>query len=201
MLEDSFIMTLAMLAYGALHSLLAARRSKALARRWLGKTGERFYRLFFALVATLSFALPGLWLLLHPGAVLYSIPAPWRWIFTLVQGACAAGILITLGQTGVLAFLGLDAFLSDRAHPGQPGLVRSGLYRWVRHPVYTLSLLILFLAPTMTATWLGLALGALIYILVALPLEESKLLDEFGAAYAEYRQQTPALIPGLKLRR
>jgi protein-S-isoprenylcysteine O-methyltransferase Ste14 len=70
-----------------------------------------------------------------------------------------------------------------------------GLYHWVRHPVYTLSLLSLYLMPWMTWNWLALALGATLYITLALPLEESKLIDEFGEAYVAYRQRVPALLP------
>ncbi len=200
MLWDVLIMLFLMAAYGGVHSLLAARRSKAWAARRLGVAGQRFYRLFFVLFAALSFLPIGLWLLLHPGTVLYRVPAPFSWGLLALQGACAAGLLITFLQTGVLAFLGLDAFLPNRDRPGRPALVQTGLYRWVRHPVYTLSLIMLFAMPIMTTTWLGLSLGALFYILVALPWEESKLLDEFGDAYRDYRQRTPALIPGVKMR-
>jgi protein-S-isoprenylcysteine O-methyltransferase Ste14 len=112
-----------------------------------------------------------------------------------LQGACFAGLLMTFGQTGVLGFLGLDALMKQEGeHP--PGVLRTdGLYRWVRHPVYMLSLAVLYLMPSMTWNWLALTLGATLYIVLALPLEESKLIDEFGEAYVQYRQRVPALLP------
>ena len=74
-----------------------------------------------------------------------------------------------------------------------------GLYRWVRHPLYTCSLLLLWLVPTMTWNLLALAIGLTVYILMGIVFEERKLLREFGPAYAEYRRRTPGLIPFLKI--
>ncbi len=44
-------------------------------------------------------------------------------------------------------------------------------------------------------------LGATAYILVGILFEERKLIAAFGDQYATYREQTPMLIPGLKLNR
>jgi hypothetical protein len=41
---------LAMGLYGGLHTLLASTSAKALAERWFGPAGRRFYRLFYNIV-------------------------------------------------------------------------------------------------------------------------------------------------------
>ncbi|HOD04769.1 MAG TPA: isoprenylcysteine carboxylmethyltransferase family protein [Anaerolineaceae bacterium] len=190
-----WLILIAIALYGALHSSLASRRAKALAARWLGEPGRRYYRLFFSAQAAITF-IPILLLVFGlPAEPIYTVPQPWRMLMLALQGACAAGILITFGQTGALAFLGLDALWIPQARQAPPILRTDGLYRWVRHPVYTLSLLALYLMPWMTWNWLALALGATLYITLALPLEESKLIDEFGEAYETYRQRVPALLP------
>ncbi len=190
-----WLILIAIALYGALHSFLASRRAKALAVRWLGEPGQRYYRLFFSTQAAITF-IPILLLVFGlPAEPIYTVAQPWRMLMLALQGACAAGILITFGQTGALAFLGLDALWSPQARQAPPILRTDGLYRWVRHPVYTLSLLSLYLMPWMTWSWLALALGAALYITLALPLEESKLVDEFGEAYVAYRQRVPALLP------
>jgi protein-S-isoprenylcysteine O-methyltransferase Ste14 len=80
-------------------------------------------------------------------------------------------------------------------------LVVTGLYRWVRHPLYTAGLVFVWLMPRMSWNLLALNLGLTIYIFLGAILEERKLLVEYGADYAEYRRKTPMLVPGLKLRR
>ena len=55
----------------------------------------------------------------------------------------------------------------------------------------------------MTPTLALLSGGMTLYILLAIPLEERGLVQQFGSAYEDYRRQVPALIPWnwLSLRR
>ena len=76
-------------------------------------------------------------------------------------------------------------------------LVRSGPYRWVRHPVYTGGLLGLLgsaLASGKVSAFLGLLLAicALVY---KLRIEERWMLTQFGDRYREYRRASWALLP------
>ena len=71
-----------------------------------------------------------------------------------------------------------------------------GLYRWVRHPLYTAGLVFIWLTPVMTVNLLAMNLGLTIYIVLGAMFEERKLLHEFGQAYADYQRRTPMLIPG-----
>jgi len=189
---------LACALYGALHTLLAGRAAKEFARRHLGPAGARYYRLFFNLQAVVT-ALPVFYLAWRlPDAVLYRIPAPWSLLTLLLQILALVGLWLGVRQTGALQFLGLDALL-PASQPETARLVTNGLYRWVRHPLYTCGLLLLWLVPTMTWNLLALAVGLTVYILVGIVFEERKLLREFGPAYADYRRRTPGLIPFLKI--
>jgi len=69
--------------------------------------------------------------------------------------------------------------------------VLTGLYRWVRHPLYTAGLLFIWLIPVMTANLLALNIGLTIYLITGALFEERKLVREFGEAYIEYRKVTP----------
>jgi len=76
-------------------------------------------------------------------------------------------------------------------------IIRSGPYRWIRHPIYT-GLVLAFLGSALArGEWRGLL--AVLIVVVALwrkwRLEERWLVESFGAAYAEYRRTTWALIP------
>jgi protein-S-isoprenylcysteine O-methyltransferase Ste14 len=99
----------------------------------------------------------------------------------------------------VWSFLGLSQPFRSTDQPGT--LFTGGLYRFVRHPLYSTGLLILWLAPQMTVNRLVLIVSLTIYIVVGALFEERKLVREFGSAYVEYKARTPMLIPGLRWHR
>lgn len=76
-------------------------------------------------------------------------------------------------------------------------LVRTGPYRFVRHPIYT-GLLTAFLGTGMAINeWRGVVAFVVVLagLLYRVKLEERWMIETFGDAYAAYRQQTKALIP------
>jgi protein-S-isoprenylcysteine O-methyltransferase Ste14 len=81
----------------------------------------------------------------------------------------------------------------------QHELVRSGPYRWLRHPIYTGILAMYVGGMLVTGEWLaiaGLAVIAFAYWR-KIRLEEANLQTAFGAEYEAYRLQSWALVPGL----
>jgi methanethiol S-methyltransferase len=192
-----WIVLLAVLVYGGVHSFLASLWAKARARRWFGKLADRAYRLLYNVIAVVSF-LPVLALAgLLPDRTLYSIPFPWILATSAGQLAAIAALLLGLLQTDVWSFLGFRQLVQPET-AGEPArLVLKGLYRWVRHPLYTAGLVFIWLTPVMTMNVLGMNIGLTIYIVVGALFEERKLLHEYGQAYADYRRLTPMLIPGL----
>lgn len=78
-------------------------------------------------------------------------------------------------------------------------LIERGLYRYVRHPIYT-GLLLLFLGNAiMVGDWRGLLAVAIVFVSFwrKLRLEELWLTQHFGARYTEYASRTKALLPGV----
>lgn len=75
-------------------------------------------------------------------------------------------------------------------------LVRSGPYRWVRHPIYTGLILALLGTALAIGQWRGVlaVLCALLTILRRVGVEE-RLMRRTFPEYDEYRRTTPALIP------
>jgi protein-S-isoprenylcysteine O-methyltransferase Ste14 len=189
--------------YGAVHSLLASNLAKQMAAKRFGQdVYQRYYRLFFSAVGGLTF-LPVLALTsLLPDQTLYTIPSPWIYLTLGIQGLAVIGLVIGVMQTGASKFLGIQQWLSydpQRTTPLPEKLVLTGLYRWVRHPLYTCTYLFLWLTPVMTWNLLALNLGVTIYMYIGTFFEEHKLVEQFGKDYEEYRAQTPRIIPGLKL--
>ncbi len=198
MLTSVLLIMLAVIVYGAVHSLLASLWAKAHARRLFGSLAERLYRLGYNVFAVLTL-LPVLALpLVLPDEPLYSIPFPVTLLSLFIQALAGGVVLVGLLQTGLGSFLGLRQ-LAASPTDREPRLVVRGLYRWVRHPLYTAGLIFLWLTPVMTVNVLALDASLTAYIIIGALFEERRLLKEFGPAYQRYREETPMLIPGLKL--
>ena len=76
-------------------------------------------------------------------------------------------------------------------------IVRSGPYRWLRHPIYTGLLLAFVGCAVALGEWRGIVAVAIVWAALwrKLRLEERWLTEEFGARYSDYRRETWALIP------
>jgi protein-S-isoprenylcysteine O-methyltransferase Ste14 len=78
-------------------------------------------------------------------------------------------------------------------------LVRTGPYRWIRHPIYT-AIVALALGTALVSgrvlSLVGVAVFTFAYVR-KLWIEERLLGDEFGTQWHEYRRRSWALVPGL----
>jgi protein-S-isoprenylcysteine O-methyltransferase Ste14 len=78
-------------------------------------------------------------------------------------------------------------------------IIKTGPYRWIRHPAYT-GMIVTNVGVIMAlGTWLG-ALIVLVLMLVStlyrIRVEEALLLETFGNEYRDYMSQTWRLFPG-----
>lgn len=133
----------------------------------------------------------------------------WSLLFQFVFQIDAWSPWGLLGVPVVIAGIGLrvmairalkEHFISHVSLHRQHRLIRQGLYQWLRHPsesgllMICLGLSLLLVSPV----------GLLLSLVLMLPLslyriiqEERLLAARFPVAFAEYRQQTPALLPGV----
>ncbi len=195
---ETFYLILASGLWGVVHSLTAAYQTKTLAARWFGAGVQRWYRLAYNLFSAFTL-LPVLTLLIVlPDQPFYAVPMPWAAVFWGVQAVGALLLVIGVLQTDTLSFIGLRQLIQPPdAAPAR--LVTSGLYRYVRHPLYTAGLMILWFTPHVSRNLFTLFVMFTLYIITGAYFEERKLLREFGQAYAAYRARTPMLIPFLRL--
>jgi methanethiol S-methyltransferase len=70
-----------------------------------------------------------------------------------------------------------------------------GAYRWVRHPIYFLSLLMIWSPVTVTTDRLLFNGLWTFWIIIGAFLEERDLIASFGDAYRNYQRNVPMLIP------
>jgi protein-S-isoprenylcysteine O-methyltransferase Ste14 len=76
-----------------------------------------------------------------------------------------------------------------------PKFVVRGPYRWVRHPLYLLMILMIWSCPKLTCDRLFFNVLWTVWIWVGIVLEEGDLVATFGEKYQDYKKQVPMLIP------
>ncbi|RJP39805.1 MAG: isoprenylcysteine carboxylmethyltransferase family protein [Desulfobacteraceae bacterium] len=79
--------------------------------------------------------------------------------------------------------------------PAPPQLSIRGPYRWVRHPLYLFSILMIWSCPDITADRLLFNVMWTVWIIAGAFLEERDLAACFGEAYRQYQRNVPMLIP------
>jgi protein-S-isoprenylcysteine O-methyltransferase Ste14 len=178
------------------HSLLARPAAKAVVRRLAPPELERS---LYTWVASLLFALVCWQWALVPGTF-YRLDGVWR---AIVYGMQLAGILLTIRASRLLDVLDLSGVRAvERAASSEPPrhvpLETTGLYGFVRHPLYFAWMLVVFATPDMTATRLVFALVSTSYLAIAIPWEERALIETFGPDYERYRERVRSrMIPGV----
>lgn len=178
------------LGYFILHSALASITTKIWVRHRF-PCCTPYYRLTYNLLAILLL-LPPLWLAHIP-----SYPSLWAWQgnwFWLANGlalAAAMGFIWSLRYYDTRAFLGLTP---QGTADQTTRFTLSPLHRYVRHPWYSLALVILW-TRDMNSAWLVSCIAITLYFIVGSRLEERKLVGEFGEAYRRYQQLVPSLLP------
>jgi protein-S-isoprenylcysteine O-methyltransferase Ste14 len=169
---------------------------KAAVRRAFGPASDRYYRLAFNIFGLVSL-IPVLALaFLLPDQHLYTVPFLWSLVLLAIQALALLGLALGLLQTGASSFLGLQQLIEPQTGRGE--LVTAGLYRWVRHPLYSAGIVFIWATPWMTRNLLALYLGLTAYLIIGAMFEERKLLSEYSSSYSRYREQTPMFLPGLK---
>ena len=188
------LLALGWIAYAALHSLLAA----LIVKSWVNHHCPAFapyYRLSFNALAILlvlplvwaTYAMPSEWLWRWHGL--------WSWLANGLALAALAGFLFSANTYDMGEFSGLRPLREKRNDAVEhDGFRISTLHRFVRHPWYALSLVLIW-TRDMNAPLLISASAITLYFILGSWLEERKLEAHFGRAYRDYKQKVPGLIP------
>lgn len=189
---------LRLVVFATLHSVLAIPRVKENVMRQTG-LHPASYRLGYNIISLLVFG----WVMSAGSysAILYEVPGAARYVFYLMQAVLLIALASCLMSTGVMSFLGLDAFTAKSGSTSVQSLTMSGWYGIVRHPLYLFSILFMFLNPVMSVRWLILASLGTLYFVAGAIIEEKRLAREFGETYARYRERVPFIVPSLRKNR
>jgi protein-S-isoprenylcysteine O-methyltransferase Ste14 len=124
--------------------------------------------------------------------------------FLAVEATRLAGVaFIIAGVPGVLDSFARFALqgLGTPAPIAPPrNLVVSGLYRYVRNPIYVALVAVILGQAVLFADWRLLVYGALLWLffhIVVIAFEEPTLRESFGAEYESYRVNVPRWLPRL----
>jgi protein-S-isoprenylcysteine O-methyltransferase Ste14 len=186
---------LAVCLWGLAHSLLAGHKVKEWARQALGERLGRFYRLVYNLFAGVSFLPVLVIMFLVPDRTLYRVPVPWSLLMIGGELLAVAGLFTAFCQTDIWEFIGFRQFGEDEK-PSK--LTTTGLYHYIRHPLYTAGMAFIWLLPLMTVNILTVNIALTVYIVIGATFEERKLRRVFGQEYNDYSAITPMFIPFLK---
>jgi methanethiol S-methyltransferase len=178
-------------AFALHHSVFARERVRTQIARVVPPALER--SLYVWVASALFIAVCALW---QPVAgLVWMAPGPLRWLLLAGQ---ATAIWLILRSASMLDILELSGVRQLATPPRAIVFKTAGPYGWIRHPIYTGWILLVFCAPTMTMTRLVFAGVSSAYLLVAIPFEERSLFAATGDAYRRYVQQVRwKLVPWL----
>ena len=186
----TIVLFIVVVATGIYHRVRAARSGEKISRREEGVPIMIVLRLF-----GFSTWIGLLIYMINPQWMVWStllLPSWLRWVgagFGTVALPLIDWMFSSLGRNVT------DTVVIRKEH----SLVIRGPYRWIRHPMYSFSFLIVIGVSLLAANWfIGLTgILALILLIVRTPIEEAKLIEAFGDEYREYMKRTGRFLPRL----
>jgi len=133
-------------------------------------------------------------LIVIPGSDAWPTPS---WVHAMATAAILGGLALI----GV-ASLKLGPGITPTPMPSSMGrLTTTGLYRWMRHPIYTgvLTIVIGMVAQSGNLVSLAIGLSAFAFFSVKARWEEARLAERYPG-YGDYAERTPRFFPLLNLR-
>ena len=171
------------------HRRRARMSGEPISRRKEGKLAM-LLRAIFALPVLLSFFA----YMLNPAWMAWSVvPLP-IWVRWVGVGLGTISLPLLWWLFSSIGSNISETVLTKRDHR----LVTSGPFRWVRHPLYSVSIVLFFSYGMIASNWwmiLFTALGLVMVVAVVIPREEEALVAKFGEVYEEYRERAGKLLP------
>ena len=131
--------------------------------------------------------------LVNPAWMIWSklgVPEWARWLGVGIGFLCVAGIYWLFSSIGT----GITPVSATRK---EHKLSTHGIYRWIRHPLYTVGSSFYISFSLMADNWFIIFMGVLTFIVMAIrtPKEEANLIAKFGDEYREYMKRTGKFLP------
>lgn len=133
--------------------------------------------------------------LINPAWMTWSkigLPESIRWL------GIGIGILCVFGIYWLFSSIG-SGITPTSATRKEHKLATHGIYKYIRHPLYTIGSSFILSFGMMADNWFIGMFGILAFILMAIrtPKEEANLIEKFGDEYREYMKRTGRFLPKL----
>jgi protein-S-isoprenylcysteine O-methyltransferase Ste14 len=189
------------LAWDAMLAVAFCLQHSIMIRRGFRRRLERFIApywhgaLFTIFSGIFLFAMVLLWQ--ESPVLLLTIEGPWRWLARTLFAAAFLATFWASRSLGSFDSLGIRPILHRLrgTEPRQGPIAIRGPYRWMRHPIYFFTLVMMGSYPDLTADRLMFDLVWTAWIVVGSILEERDLVQEFGEDYRRYQVEVPMLVP------
>lgn len=185
-------------AFSVLHTFTASVRMKERMKNAVGpRIFDGWYRAFYNALSSVTL-LPLLIVALHPSTTLWNVGKGLAFGFRVIEFAGIIGIVASLMLIDWKSFIGIRQvvqYFQPKEIVATDTLITSGLYRFVRHPLYFFSLLVIWFVPVMTINWMIFSLLISLYFYIGSFYEEKKMVAQFGDSYRSYQRRVPRLFP------
>ena len=166
-------------------------------RLWLAQFIETKFHGFVFSIASALVLLTILIFWQKTPIMLFSAQGMVRWLLRWAYLMIISGFV--WGALSLQSFDPMGLFpIVNRLRGKAPALMQltfRGPYRWVRHPLYFFSILMIWCCPDISADRLLFNLLWTAWIIIGAFLEERDLVASFGDAYRHFQRQVPMLIP------
>lgn len=188
------LLALFWIMYFVVHSALASLRCKLWVRTRL-PIFFKYYRLVFNIAAFIGFIMIMIFQSKLPPHPIATLPT---WILIVGYALVTLGMVIigaTFKNYDTSEFLGTKDM--NEFKTAVPPMITSGLNAYVRHPIYSGTIVALtgYLLIAFDYRTLIFFIIALVYILIGGLLEEQKLIGIYGDQYIEYKKKVNMLVP------
>lgn len=164
---------------------------------------QPFYRMLYSIA---SVFLLMAWILLLPeeNELIYTTSGILKWIIISLNVSAVIFLIYVILTFNLGVFIGTRQIKNFIQYKNKPEyldepekgkLITSGVHKYVRHPLYTFSVLVLITNPAPTITEAYLSGCVMLYFWIGSYFEEKKLIQRFGEDYVEYQKGTGKFFP------
>ncbi len=166
-------------------------------RRWLERSLDKeFHGAVFTIASGMVLLMVLIFWQKTPG-ILFPVHGTMRWLLRGLYFLTIAGF--AWGASSLQPFdpMGLTPIVNRlRTKAPAPGqLSIRGPYRYVRHPLYLFTIVMIWSCPDITVDRLVFNILWTLWVIIGARFEERDLVATFGDAYRDYQQKIPMLVP------
>lgn len=209
-MPDLLDIFLIFLAFAFVHSITVSRWFKDRCKEQFGETFLRvWYRFLYTCISIATVAAAFALIRKVPDQVLWQGPAWFRWAVHAVQFAAVLFGVRAFEHSDAAEFLGVGQVWRYLLHGevsgdaeglSERGLVTTGVYGIVRHPMYLAGIVIFTFEPNITRNGMLITVLADLYFLFGALIEDRRFAAVYGEEYRHYRERVPLLLPVIRKR-